>query len=54
MPGVRNAKKNKVIHSYKVRHGVMYMKKTENDVEVEISHENDLVKYNLPIPERRY
>ena len=51
---VRNAKKNKVIHSYKVRHGVMYMKKTENDVEVEISHVNDLVKYNLPIPERRY
>ena len=51
---VRKAKKNKIIHSYKVRHGVMYIKKTENDREVEISHESDLVLYGLPIPERKY
>ena len=51
---VRKAKKDKVIHSYKVRHGVMFMKKTETDREIEISHENDLALHGLPIPERKY
>ena len=51
---VRKAKKDKRIHSYKVRHGVMMIKLTENDEEVEISHESDLSKYGLPIPERKF
>ena len=49
---VRNAKKEKRIHSYKVRHGVMFLKKTEDGHLIEISHENDLVKNGLPVPDR--
>lgn len=51
---VRLAKKQKHIHSYRVKHGVMFMRKADGDDEVEISHESDLEKYGLPIPARRY
>ena len=51
---VRQAKKGNRIHSYKVRHGVMYVKMTDddNEREIEISHESDLVKHGLPVPPR--
>ena len=51
---VRQAKKEKRIFSYKVRNGVMNIKKTENGELIEISHVNDLKMNGLPVPERRY
>ena len=51
---IRLAKKNKQIHSYRVKHGVMYMRKGDGDEEVEISHESDLEKHGLPIPPRMH
>ena len=53
---VRLAKKGGLIHSYKVRHGIMYIKKTDNPQckEVQISHENDLGRCGIPVPKRKY
>ena len=51
---VRKAKKDNAIHSYKVRHGVMFIKKTEDEEELEISHVNDLSKHKLPVPQRKF
>ena len=51
---VRNAKKKSEIHSYKVKHGVMFIKKSENSELCEISHVKDLERYNLTVPVRRY
>ena len=51
---VRQAKKNNKLHSYRVRQGVMYVKKTEADREVQVSHETDLVNIGLPLPPRKY
>lgn len=51
---VRNAKKKKELHAYKIRNGVMNIQKEENGRYVEISHVNDLGKYNLTVPKRAF
>lgn len=52
----RKAKKNNEIQSYKVRYGVMYIRKTgsENDKFIQISHVNDLVSNGLTVPPRNF
>lgn len=49
---LRCAKRNKVIHSIKFKHGVPMAKKTQRDDFVEVSHESDLVKYGIDAPPR--
>ena len=51
---VRKAKRDGIIHSYKVRHGVMNIVKTEGGDWVEISHENDLTRSGIELPTRSY
>ncbi len=51
---VRRAKKERKIHSYRVRHGVMFIRKSEEGDLFEISHANDLSHYGIDVPERRY
>ena len=51
---VRKAKKNNELHAYKVRNGIMKIQKEEDGEYVEISHINDLTKYELSVPLRQY
>jgi hypothetical protein len=51
---VRKAKKEGEIHSYKVRHGVMSVCMEDGAELVEISHENDLRRNNISVPDRKY
>ena len=51
---VRKGKYNSEIHSYKVKHGVMFICKVENGTLIEISHVNDLTRNNITVPPRRF
>ena len=50
---VRKAKQNNEIHRFKVRNGVMNIQKVEDGPFEEVSHVNDLTKFNLTVPPRR-
>lgn len=50
---VRKAKKDNIINFWKLKHGMPYIKINEGDDFVEISHVNDLVVNNIPVPDRR-
>ena len=50
---VRQAKKNNLIHWYKIKNGINYIKVSANSDFIEIGHVNDLVNNNIAVPTRR-
>ena len=51
---VRQAKKNEEIVSYKSRNGILLVQLVQHGPLLEISHENDLLRNGISIPERTY
>ena len=51
---VRKAKKDNLIHYWKLKHGMPFIRISDGDDFVEISHVNDLIKNGIPVPERRF
>ena len=51
---VRRAKKNGEIFKYRNKNGIMFVQKTEDCPWSEITHENDLKKLRVSIPERSF
>ena len=51
---VRKAKKNNEIIFYKLRNGVNFIQNVPNGKFIEISHVNDLERYGISVPPRRY
>ena len=50
---IRKAKKENLIHRYKIRDGITYVQLEENGVFTQIGHELDLKNLGINVPERK-